>query len=132
MTDQALAAAIAQIEQARADGRVPRVQTFFDEATFTATHVVWDPATRRAAIVDSVLDFDQPSGRTSTTSADAVIAFVREQGLGIDWVLETHAHADHLSAAPYLKDQLGGTLAISCTHGTRVSVSFLVAEIPTS
>lgn len=132
MTDQALAAAIAQIEQARADGRVPRVQTFFDEATFTATHVVWDPATRRAAIVDSVLDFDQPSGRTSTTSADAVIAFVREQGLGIDWVLETHAHADHLSAAPYLKDQLGGTLAIGAAIRTVQGVFAKVFNEPAS
>jgi len=112
MTDQALATAIAQVEQARGSGRVPQVQTFFDEATFTATHVAWDPETRRAAIIDPVLDFDQPSGRTSTANADAVIAFVREQGLGVDWLLETHAHADHLSAAPYLKQQLGGALAI--------------------
>ena len=112
MTDQVLAATIAQIEQARASGLRPVVRTFFDEPTFTATHVVHDPATRRAAIVDPVLDFDQPSGRTSTASADAVIAYVRAEGLTVEWLLETHAHADHLSAAPYLKEQLGGAVVI--------------------
>src|SRR4051794_8503134 len=74
------------------------VRTFFDEATNTATHVAHDPATRRAAIVDSVLDFDQPSGRTSTASADRIIEYVKDEGLTVEWVLETHAHADHLSA----------------------------------
>ena len=112
MTDTALTAAIAQIEQSRAKGRPAQVRTFFDPGTFTATHVVWDEATRKAAVVDSVLDFDQPSGRTSTASADRVIAFVKEAGLVVEWLLETHAHADHLSAAPYLKEQLGGTIAI--------------------
>ena len=112
MTDTALADAIAQVNQARASGRVPMVKTFFDQATFTATHVVWDPDARKAAIVDPVLDFDQPSGRTSTANADAVIGFVREEGLTVEWLLETHAHADHLSAAPYLKQQLGGAIAI--------------------
>ncbi|HET7708373.1 MAG TPA: MBL fold metallo-hydrolase, partial [Sphingomicrobium sp.] len=91
---------------------VPVVKSFFDEATFTASHVVHDPATLRAAIIDSVLDFDQASGRTSTASADGLIAYVRELGLTVDWILETHAHADHLSAADYLQDQLGGKLAI--------------------
>lgn len=112
MTDTVLAAAIARIEQARASGRVPKVRTFFDPATFTATHVVWDAATLKAAVVDSVLDFDQPSGRTSTSSADQVIAFVKEHGLTVEWLLETHAHADHLSAAPYLKERIGGAIAI--------------------
>jgi glyoxylase-like metal-dependent hydrolase (beta-lactamase superfamily II) len=90
----------------------PFVQTFFDAPTYTATHVVHDPQTRRAAIVDSVLDFDQPSGRTSTRSADAIIRHVKDAGLTVEWVLETHAHADHLSAAPYLQEHLGGKLAI--------------------
>lgn len=111
MTDLPLAAATAQIESSASDS-APVVRTFFDEATFTATHVVHDPATRRAAIIDSVLDFDQASGRTCHAGADAVIAYVRERGLGVDWLLETHAHADHLSAAPYLKAQLGGTIVI--------------------
>ena len=88
------------------------IQSFFDPATFTVTHVVADPTTRRAAIVDSVLDFDPKSGRTRRDSADAVIAYVRQAGLTVDWHLETHAHADHLSAAPYLKQQLGGKIAI--------------------
>lgn len=95
-------------------GNAPRpvVESFFDEATFTASHVVHDPATMRAAIVDSVLDFDPAAGRTSFASADAIIAYVEEKGLAIDWLLETHAHADHLSAAPYLQSKLGGQIAI--------------------
>jgi len=88
------------------------IRSFFDPATYTVTHVVSDPATKRAAIIDSVLDYDPKSGRTATRSADAVIAHVREAGLTVDWHLETHAHADHLSAAPYLKAQLGGRIAI--------------------
>ncbi len=112
MSDAVLASAIQQIETARAAGQVPVVRTFFDEPTFTATHVVYDPASKRAAIIDSVLDFDQASGRTSTASAEAVVAFVRAEGLTVDWLLETHAHADHLSAAPFLKQQVGGQLVI--------------------
>ncbi|MFC3674452.1 MBL fold metallo-hydrolase [Ferrovibrio xuzhouensis] len=90
----------------------PDVRAFFDEDTFTVSYVVSDPATKTCAIVDSVLDFDPASGRTTKHSADAVIAFVRQQGLTVDWILETHVHADHLSAAPYLKQQLGGKLGI--------------------
>lgn len=111
-SDAVLERAIEQVKAARASGAVPVVRTFFDEPTFTATHVVHDPATLRAAIIDSVLDFDQPSGRTSHASAEAVIAYVREAGLTVDWLLETHAHADHLSAAPFLQEQLGGQLVI--------------------
>lgn len=92
--------------------RQPDVKAFFDPATNTVSYVVSDPDTKQAAIVDSVLDYDPKSGRTSKASADAVIAFVREQGFTVQWILETHVHADHLSAAPYLKDQVGGTLAI--------------------
>jgi len=112
MTDRNLAAAVDLVHAARGSGRIPVVKTFFDEPTFTATHVVHDPATRRAAIIDSVLDFDQAAGRTSHGSADALIAYVREQGLTVDWLLETHAHADHLSDAPYLQQELGGALVI--------------------
>ena len=90
----------------------PQVKGFFDEVTFTASYAVADPATKVAAIVDSVLDFDQPSGHTSTESADAIIAYVHDQGLIVEWLLETHAHADHLSAAPYLQEKLGGRIAI--------------------
>lgn len=92
--------------------RAPIVKTFFDEPTFTATHVVHDPATLTAAIVDSVMDFDEAAGRTSFESADRIIEYVRAEGLRVEWLLETHAHADHLSAAPYLKEKLGGELAI--------------------
>jgi glyoxylase-like metal-dependent hydrolase (beta-lactamase superfamily II) len=91
---------------------LPHVQSFLDPATSTYTHVVYDHAGGHAAIVDPVLDFDARSGRTSHTRADEVIAFVRSQNLTVDWVLETHAHADHLSAAPYVKAQVGGKLAI--------------------
>lgn len=90
----------------------PDVAGFFDAETNTVSYVVADPATRRCALVDSVLDYDAASGRTSRRSADRMIAYVREHGLTAEWVLETHVHADHLSAAPYLKAQLGGTLAI--------------------
>lgn len=111
--DPQLKQASEQIEGVlRGEARAPVVMGFFDEPTFTATYVVHDPETRKAAIIDSVLDFDQPSGRTSTASADAVIAYVKDEGLTIEWLLETHAHADHLSAAPYLQEQLGGRLAI--------------------
>jgi len=90
----------------------PNVSAFFDEATFTVTYVVSDPDSPHAAIIDPVLDFDPASGRTSTSSADEVIAHVKDSGLSIDWILETHVHADHLSGAPYIKDALGGTTAI--------------------
>ncbi len=112
-SDPNLEKAAEQIENVRR-GRAtaPVVHAFFDEPTFTASYVVYDPETLRAAIVDSVLDFDQPSGCTSTASAEAIIAFVHEKNLTIDWLLETHAHADHLSAAPYLQERLGGKLAI--------------------
>jgi len=90
----------------------PVVKTFFDEATFTASHVVSDPATKKAAIIDSVLDFDSASGTTTTKSADDIIAYVRDSGLTVEWILETHVHADHLTAAPYLKKKLGGKTAI--------------------
>jgi glyoxylase-like metal-dependent hydrolase (beta-lactamase superfamily II) len=92
--------------------RAPHVKAFFHEPTFTASYVMSDDATRRAAIIDSVWDFDQPSGRTSFEAADEIVAYVQEQGLAVDWILETHAHADHLSAAPYLQEKLGGKLAI--------------------
>ena len=90
----------------------PTIQSFFDPDTSTVTHVVSDPATGRAAIIDSVLDYDPKSGRTSHASADKVMAYVQQAGLQIDWLLETHAHADHLSAAPYLREKLGGQIAI--------------------
>ncbi|MEJ2409999.1 MAG: MBL fold metallo-hydrolase [Novosphingobium sp.] len=112
MPDSTIETAVSIVSAAVHDGRKPVVRTFFDEATFTATHVVHDPETKRAAIIDSVLDFDQPSGRTSHGSADAVVAYVRAESLMVDWLLETHAHADHLSDAPYIQQELGGTLVI--------------------
>jgi len=88
------------------------INAFFDPDTNTVTHVVSDPQTRCAAIIDSVLDFDPKSGRTSHARADEVIDYVRHADLKVEWLLETHAHADHLSAAPYLKAHLGGKIAI--------------------
>ena len=101
----------------------PDVEAFFDEATFTVTYVVSDPATRRAVIIDPVLDYDAASGRTSTTSADAVVEYVSDNELGIDWILETHVHADHLSGAPCLQEKLGGKTAIGA-HVTAVQETF--------
>ena len=102
-----------QIERTlRREVGAPIVRTFFNEPTFTATHVVHDPATKRGAIVDSVMDFDQAAGRTSFESAAQIIEYARSEGLKVEWLLETHAHADHLSAAPYLQEKLGGQIAI--------------------
>lgn len=96
----------------------PEVAGFFDPATNTVSYVVKDPASLSCAIIDSVLDFDPAAGRTGTTSADAIIAFVRAQGLAVEWLIETHVHADHLSAAPYLQQALGGMIGI----GERITV----------
>lgn len=101
----------------------PHVKAFFDETTFTVSYVVSDPETKHAAIIDPVLNYDPASGRTSTNSSDAVIAYVKEAGLNIDWILETHVHADHLSSAAYLKEQLGGQTAIG-SNVTAVQTTF--------
>lgn len=94
------------------------VEPFFDPATFTYSYVVSDPETRQCAVIDSVLDYDPASGRTSHVTAQRLVDYVREQDLKVQWLLETHVHADHLSAAPYLKQQLGGRMAI----GDRITV----------
>lgn len=111
--DQAIGAATTIIEAARAQpAKRPTIAGFFDEATFTISYVVHDPASGEAAIVDSVLDYDSASGRTSFASADRIIEYVEKNDLTIVWLIETHAHADHISAAPYLQQRLGGKLAI--------------------
>lgn len=110
--DPALEKAITVVVEARAREARPCVKAFFDEPTFTASYVVHDPATRRAAIIDSVLDFDAAAGRTSHVSAQAIVDYIKSENLTIDWLIETHAHADHLSAAPWLQQQLGGKLMI--------------------
>ncbi len=94
------------------------VEAFFDPATFTYSYVVSDPTSGQCALVDPVLDYDPAAGRTSHKNADRLIAYVREHDLSVQWILETHVHADHLSAGHYLKEQLGGTLAI----GDRITV----------
>lgn len=88
------------------------VTAFFDPATSTLTYLVADPASGACAVIDSVRDYDQKSGRTGTAAADKVISAIRDRNLRLDWILETHVHADHLSAAPYLKQQLGGRTGI--------------------
>lgn len=88
------------------------IHAFYDAATHTVSHVVTDPATRRCALIDPVLDYDPKSGRTSTLNAELLIAWVQEQALTVDWLLETHCHADHLSAAPFLQQRLGGRIGI--------------------
>ncbi|MDH4428734.1 MAG: MBL fold metallo-hydrolase [Acidovorax sp.] len=90
----------------------PQIEAFFDEATWTVSYVVYDQPGGHCAIVDSVLDYDAKSGRTSTRSASRLIEFVQGHSLTVDWILETHAHADHLSAAHYLRKKLGGRIAI--------------------
>jgi len=92
--------------------QVPQVKAFFDEPTNTFSYVVRDPASNACAILDSVLDFDYASGRTDVRSADAIIAYVQDNNLQVEWILETHVHADHLSAAPYLHQALGGKTGI--------------------
>lgn len=90
----------------------PLVSSFFDPATNTISHLVRDPESRACAVIDPVLDFDYATGRIATASADAIIAAIRDQGLHLEWIIETHVHADHLTAAPYLKQALGGRIAI--------------------
>ncbi|MDP5086130.1 MAG: MBL fold metallo-hydrolase [Yoonia sp.] len=90
----------------------PEVKPFFDDATNTVSYVVREPQGRNCAIVDSVLDYDQASGRTNTQSADAIIAWIKAEDLHVAWILESHVHADHLSAAPYLQEHLGGKIGI--------------------
>ena len=90
----------------------PIVTSFFDTATNTISYVVSDPNGNSCAIIDSVLDFDFSSGRTNTAFADEIITFVNQKGLTVEWLLESHVHADHLSAAPYLQEKVGGKIAI--------------------
>ena len=90
----------------------PTVEAFFDEATNTISYIVKDPASDACAIVDSVMDIDYAAGRITYTHADRMIAAVRDQGLRLEWIIETHVHADHLSAAPYIQQQLGGKIGI--------------------
>ena len=122
--DVVLQAATDQVVGARSDKALrPEIASFFDQATFTVTYVIHDPATKEAAIVDSVLDFDPNSGRTATVSADEVLDYVKSHNLKVVWLLETHAHADHFSAAPYLQEKLGGKIAIG-EHITTVQQVF--------
>jgi glyoxylase-like metal-dependent hydrolase (beta-lactamase superfamily II) len=95
----------------------PVVHAFFEPQSFTYSYLVWDPQSKEAAVIDPVLDFDAASGSTHTSSAEQIIAKVKEHNLTVQWLLETHVHADHLSAAPFLKQQLGGRIAI----GSRIT-----------
>jgi len=98
--------------QNRSNTMKPNIKAFFDQDTETYSYVVYDKPKGHAAIIDTVLDYDPKSGRTSTTGAQRIVDFVREQQLKVDWILETHAHADHLSAAPFVREQVGGKIAI--------------------
>ena len=90
----------------------PAIQAFFDEATNTVTYLAWDPATKRGAVIDPVLDWDNRSGEASTASADTVLRAAEAEGVAVEWVLETHVHADHLTAAPYVKARTGAPVGI--------------------
>lgn len=90
----------------------PEVETFFDTATWTFTHVVKDPNSNACAVVDSVMDIDYAAGRITYDNADQVIKYIQDNGLKLEWLLETHVHADHLSAAPYIQQKLGGKIGI--------------------
>ncbi|MBI1188803.1 MAG: MBL fold metallo-hydrolase [Alphaproteobacteria bacterium] len=96
----------------------PTVRAFFHEPTFTVSYLVFDPETRRGAVIDPTLDFDQKSGRTGTASAQAILDAIREEGVTLDLILETHAHADHLTAAPFLKAQTGAPIGIGANITT--------------
>jgi len=88
------------------------IRAFFDEPTNTVSYLVWDPETRRGAVIDPVLDWDNRSGTADTAFAERILAAAKEEGVGVDWVLETHAHADHLTAAPYIKARTGAPIGI--------------------
>ena len=90
----------------------PSIRPFFDEPTNTVSYLVWDPATKRGAVIDPVLDWDNRSGQADTRSADTILRAAEQEGIAIDWVLETHAHADHLTAAPYIKRRVGAQIGI--------------------
>jgi len=98
--------------------RKPEVTAFYDEVTSTFSYVVKDPDSNACAVVDSVMDIDTPSGRLSMDHADRIIDFVRDQGLSVEWIIETHVHADHLSAAPYIQEKLGGKIGIGAEIST--------------
>ncbi|WP_169544798.1 MBL fold metallo-hydrolase [Sneathiella aquimaris] len=113
----------------------PIVTAFFHEPTFTVTYVVTDGSSGQCAIIDSVLDYDPKSGRTDTETADAIVDFIKKEGMTVDWILETHVHADHLTAAPYLKEKLGGAIGIGAAV-TKVQAVFtgvfnVANEVPT-
>ena len=120
--DASLLTALEQVRTTRVSS-APEIRTVFDEATNTATHVVWDRGTRRAAIIDSVLDYDPASGRIGAESAERLVDLVRTEGLTVDWLLETHVHADHLTAAKHLQGILGGAIGVSRSV-TRVQAAF--------
>ncbi|GAA0679877.1 MBL fold metallo-hydrolase [Marinobacterium maritimum] len=101
----------------------PIVTAFFDEPTFTYSYVIQDPESNHCAIIDSVLDFNYAAGKTATDSAEAILSFITEQNLTVDWILETHVHADHLSAAPWLQDKTGAKTGIGA-HITTVQETF--------
>jgi len=90
----------------------PSIRPFFDEPTNTVSYLVWDPATKRGAVIDPVLDWDNRSGQADTRSADTILRAAEQEGIAIDWVLETHAHADYLTAAPYIKGRVGAAIGI--------------------
>lgn len=111
-------------------GRIPEVTGFFHPPTATASYVVADPESRHAAIIDPVLDFDYPSARTGIESAAVLLGFIEEQGYAVDWILETHVHADHLTAAPWLKARVGGQVGIGAHVGEVQAIFARLFNLP--
>ena len=111
----------------RSDAVQPKVVPFFDDDSNTFSYVVSDPTSSACAIIDSVLEFDMANGNVDRVGADSIIRYVEKEGLKVEWIIETHVHADHLTAAPYLKNRLGGKIAIGdkvvpCAGGVRTNI----------
>src|SRR5512139_1746711 len=100
------------MEEAMAENGKPAIRAFFDEPTNTVSYLVWDPVTKHGAVIDPLRDYDHKSGKAAVKSVEAILAAAVAEGIAVEWVLETHAHADHLSGAPYLKLKTGAKVGI--------------------
>jgi len=109
-----------------ASAKALEIRAFFDEPTNTISYLIWDGETKRGAVIDPVLDYDQDAGEVDTRSVEAILRAAREAGVGIDWALETHAHADHLSGAPYIKAETRAFTHFFCGKKRRKDILFYI------